>query len=81
MTGRVGRAVAHQAYGRLADLRKRGERLTTTRFTYAELYAGVERSTDPKRELSVMKRLLWPLLVGIRRPLRTPVRSHFQVPA
>lgn len=51
MAGRGGRAPRERAKSVLLDLSARGEPLTTTRFSLAELYVGVARSAQPDREL------------------------------
>lgn len=47
-----------RAFQKLQGLLGRGESLVTTRFSVAELYVGVERSDDPKREEEVVQQAL-----------------------
>jgi len=61
--GRGGRSLQARARAKLEDLVALDEPLTTTRFTVAELWVGVARSIDSRREEEAMKELLAPLIV------------------
>lgn len=50
LMGRSGRANAAAAAAAVVQLRAAEQEIVTTRFTYAELYVGVERSRDPSAE-------------------------------
>ena len=52
-----------RARRKLAELRERGDALTTTRFTVAELYVGVFRSEDRTREEDAVRAVLSELVV------------------
>ena len=58
LLGRGGRRRRRQAVTLLRQLTQRGEDLTTTRFTQAELQVGVERSRTVDRERRVVQAAL-----------------------
>jgi predicted nucleic acid-binding protein len=58
LLGRGGRRRRRQAVTLLRQLTQRGEHLTTTRFTQAELQVGVERSRTADRERRVVQAAL-----------------------
>lgn len=58
LLGRGGRRRRRQAVTLLRQLTQRGEDLTTTRFTQAELHVGVERSRTADRERRVVQAAL-----------------------
>lgn len=58
LCGRGGKARRQRAAQFLRDLIRQHEPLTTTRFNVAELYVGVARSTDAKREHAKVQRVL-----------------------
>lgn len=61
--GRGGRRLRVRAREKLASLVDAGELLTTTRFTVAELWVGVERAEDRQAEMEAVERMLRPLIV------------------
>lgn len=58
LQGRSGRGKKRRAAELVRRLVAAGEDLVTTRFNVAELWVGVERSSDPKREESRVEKLL-----------------------
>ena len=52
-----------RATAKIDDLRRRGRRLSVSRFTWAELYVGVCRSRDPAAEEAAILALLDPLTI------------------
>jgi tRNA(fMet)-specific endonuclease VapC len=63
VTGRGGRRLRHRARQKLDALVSAGETLTTTRFTVAELWVGIERSADREAEIRAVESILQPLVV------------------
>jgi tRNA(fMet)-specific endonuclease VapC len=63
VAGRGGRQLKARARAKLAALVEQGEVLTTTRFTVAELWIGVERSKDRQSELAAVEAMLEPLSI------------------
>lgn len=63
MMGRGGKRIQGLARTAVRDLLARDHPLVTTRFNVAELYVGVERSTDRARELAKLEASLEPLQV------------------
>ncbi len=61
--GRGGRRLRARAREKLASLVGGGDVLTATRFNAAELWVGVERTTDRQGELVAVERILDPLIV------------------
>lgn len=53
--GKSGRRVAVRAAALLADLQAREEQVVTTRLTIAELYVGLERSSNPAAEARLIE--------------------------
>ncbi|MBM3221724.1 MAG: type II toxin-antitoxin system VapC family toxin [Candidatus Rokubacteria bacterium] len=62
-SGRAGRARRDRARRAVEHMLAEGEPLSTTRFTVAELWVGVERSEDRARELAAIDALLAPLAI------------------
>lgn len=58
LTGRAGAAIRNRAQLCLAQAARPGLRRCTTRLSVAELWVGVERSDDPRRERDEMRELL-----------------------
>jgi tRNA(fMet)-specific endonuclease VapC len=63
LQGRGGRTVQARARQKLEDLSAANDSLTTTRFNVAELWVGIERSEDPRKEAEAIVSLLAPLEV------------------
>jgi tRNA(fMet)-specific endonuclease VapC len=61
--GRGGSRLRGRARENLASLVDDGEALTTTRFTVAELWVGIERAEDRQAEIEAVERMLRPLIV------------------
>lgn len=61
--GRGGNQLRARAREKLARLVDEGEVLTTTRFTVAELWVGIERAEDREAEIQAVGRMLRPLIV------------------
>jgi tRNA(fMet)-specific endonuclease VapC len=56
-------ALRKRAIEKMEDLRTRGEELTVSRGTWAELFVGVARSVDPVAEEAEVRSVLEPLTV------------------
>lgn len=63
LAGRGGRRLKARARAKLAALVDDGEALTTTRFTVAELWVGVERTRDRSGELAAVEAMIEPLTI------------------
>src|SRR5262245_15728065 len=63
VAGRGGRQLKTRARGKLRSLLDGGEPLSTTRFNVAELWVGVERTTDRSGELAAIEAILDPLTI------------------
>lgn len=63
VSGRAGRRLRQRARQTLEALLSNGETLTTTRFTVAELWVGVERSRDRDAEIEAVDAILAPLAI------------------
>ncbi len=50
LAGRGGKRLKRLIQNKLLDLARRGERVTTTRLTIAELYVGIHKARDPHAE-------------------------------
>jgi len=82
LTGRGGAANKGRVLSKLNRISAAGGRLTTTLFTVAELWVGVERSTLPEKEKQTVETLLAPvtLLDFDRRAAETfgRITAHLQ---
>jgi tRNA(fMet)-specific endonuclease VapC len=67
-----------RAVRELASLRARGEAIATTRINVAELFVGVELSSDPARERRSVELLMQPMIV---LDFDQPAAEHFGVVA
>ena len=63
LAGKGGRTLRFRARSKVERLRAQGETLTTTRFNVAELWVGIERSSDRRAELESVETILRPLVV------------------
>ncbi len=63
LSGRGIRGASRRAKETIIALVGDGESLVTTRFNVAELYVGVERSDEPRRELAKVARILSDLAI------------------
>jgi len=63
LSGRGGRDRRQRARRKVTELYDRDPFLATTRLNVAELWVGIERSADPKKEKASVDRLLAPLVI------------------
>jgi len=66
LAGHSGRRVCERVQERVRELHAAGQALATTRLTVAELWVGIHRARDKKREFDRVRTLLEPLVVLTR---------------